>query len=235
MLASHNMLARELKMDYLTGKFFKPEILTYSELRPMPISENEPTISVKRLAIIGLPTFMIALVLSLLMHRYAHVAVLKQTCGGTSVVLHNLLFSDVPMADCPVASLAGPVTTFLLGLASFAVYMRFPRSLFWASMAFINASIRIPETVSVFFQLLFRQRSDLSVDENVALRLLHVHDPALGIVILCFLSITLLSLTIIIVHDTRMVPSKWLVAGGLFVFTLPLETILWRLIVPILA
>ena len=201
----------------------------------MPLREDEPTSSVRQLLAVGLPLFLFAVVLSLLIHRFANVIVLNTTCGGTSVTWNDILISDMPMMNCPVASLAGPVVTFILGLVSFAVYMRFPRNLFWASMAFVNASIRIPETISVFFQLLFQQRSDLSVDENVALRLLHVHDPVVGIVILCFLTITLLSLTIIIVHDTRMVPSKWLVAGGLFIFTIPLETILWRLIVPMVA
>jgi hypothetical protein len=201
----------------------------------MPLLEDEPKLPKTRLLTVGLPSFIIAAALSLFTHQYAHLLVLRHACSGSLFPWNSIVNFETPHTDCPIASFAGLAATFMLALVSFAMYMRFPQNLFWGSMAFINASIRIPETLTVFFQLFFHQKSDLPVDESVALNLIHMHDPVVGIVILCFFAITLLFLTLIIVHDTRMVPSKWLVAGGLFILMIPLETILWHLIVPMVA
>ncbi len=196
----------------------------------MPLLEDEPRLSGKKVAAIGLPAFFIALIVSLAVHQYAHVTVGHHACEQAEVQVAEAGLFGCGHAPCPIASLAGPVATFALALVSFALYLKFPGSLFLGSLAFINTTIRLPETVSVFFQLLFRQKTDLLVDESLALQLLHLHDPAVGVVLLCFFSLTIIFLAVIIVHDTRAVPSKWLVALGMFVIMIPLESFFWKIV-----
>jgi len=233
MRAGYKTLDSDTKINYLNGNFLRRNQNKQSFV--MPLLEDEPKLPGRKLLTIGLPSFFVAMIVSLLVHQAAHLLVLKNACGGTTISWSDPLSFDVPTVECPVASLAGLIATFLLGLVSFAIYMRFPQNLFWGLMAFINASMRIPETIRVFLQLLISQKSDLPYDESVALNLLHVHDPVVGIVILCFLSITLISLTVIIIHDTRMVASKWVIAGSLFIVMIPLETLLWRFLAPMVA
>ncbi len=197
----------------------------------MPLREDEPTLPAKKVAAVGIPSFIIALIISLAVHQYAHVAVTHRACAQVGAEVADAGMFDGSHAPCPIASLAGPAATFALALASFALYLRFPGSLFLGSLAFINATLRLPETLSVFLQLLIRQKTDLAVDESLALKLLRLHDPAVGVVLLCFFSLTVIFLTVIIVHDTRAVPSKWLVALGTFVVMIPMESVLWKLVV----
>ncbi len=197
----------------------------------MPLIEEEQPHPRRRLLALGIPAFLIALVVSLMFHQYAHVAVSRSACGGSGTRFVPAVMMDGYHADCPVASLAGPAATFGLALLSFSLYMRFPGSLFFGSMAFINATMRLPETAWTFFQLLLNQKTDLKVDESAALQMLRLHDPAVGIVLLCFFSLVLLFLSVIIIHDTRKVPSKWLVALGCFIVMFPLEHLAWGWIV----
>ena len=197
----------------------------------MPLLEDEKPLPRKTLLTIGLPSFLIALLLSLVLHEMAHVAVSRSACAGTAAESFPSMILEGSHAPCPLASLAGMATTFGLALLSFALYMRFPGSLFLGSMAFINATIRLPETIWVFIQLLIHQKTDLNVDESVALRLLNMHDPAVGIVLLCFFSLTIFFLSVITVHDTRMVPSKWLIAVAMFALMFPIESFAWRFVV----
>ncbi len=197
----------------------------------MPLLEDEPRLSGKKAAAVGLPSFIIALVLSLAVHQYAHVTISHHACTHGEAQIAEAGLFDGSHAPCPIASLAGPVATFALALISFALYLRFPGSLFLGSLAFINATLRLPETVSVFLQLLVHQKTDMVVDESLALQLLHLHDPAVSVVLLCFLSLAIFFLAVIIVHDTRAVPSKWLVALGMFVVMIPLESFLWKFVV----
>ncbi|HUN64530.1 MAG TPA: hypothetical protein VMW43_00400 [Bacteroidota bacterium] len=194
----------------------------------MPLLDDEPTVHSRRLLRTGLPLFLLALVLSILIHQTAHSLVYKKACGGQAgpASVPSLVRED--RTECPAASLAGTIATFATAIASFAVYARNTRRLFWGSMAFVNAAIRIPSGVAVFLQLLIGQKSDLAVDESVALRLLHQHDPAVSILLICFYSLTLLFLAITIVHDTRILPGKWMIASCLFVGIIPLELLIRR-------
>jgi len=200
----------------------------------MPLLEEEQLHPRRKLLLIGIPSFIIALTLSLLVHQWAHVLVFRHACGDDGVHLIKAMDLNGTHTGCPISSLAGTAATFILALASFALYMRFPHSLFLGSMAFINAILRLPEAATVFFQLLLNRKADVHVDESAAIALLRLQDPAAATVILFFFSLTIFFLAVTVIHDTRMVRSKWLIAVGLFVAMIPLESILWRLIVPMI-
>ena len=89
---------------------------------------------------------------------------------------------------------------------------------------------RIPAAITTFVQLLAHGHVSSIGDESVSLSLIHLKDPTIGMLIVCFFSITIIFLTLIIVHDTKTVPWKWLVAIALFVVLAPLESLLWKLV-----
>lgn len=200
----------------------------------MPLLQDEPKLPPHRLLKVELPLFLLALFVSVLIHQYAHNAVYRKTCAGNQPAVR--LSSGFPEknAGCPVAAVAGTAATFITAIASFALYIRNTKNLFYGSMAFINASIPLPGSVAVFFQLLWRQKTDLTVDESLALRVLHLQDPAVGILILCFFSLTIFFLALTIIHDTKILPRKWAVASCLFLVIIPLEMVFRRVIEPIL-
>jgi hypothetical protein len=156
------------------------------------------------------------------------------SCAGKPATASSFSAFHDTNTDCPVAALAGTAATFLTAIAGFALYIRNTNNLFFGSLAFINATMRLPGAVAVFFQLFLRQKTDLMVDEGLALRMLHMHDPAVGILILCFFSLTIFFLAITIIHDTRILPRKWAIASCLFVLIIPLEMVLRRVIEPML-
>ncbi|MBI4547996.1 MAG: hypothetical protein HY707_08455 [Ignavibacteriae bacterium] len=214
----------------------------------MPLLEDPPKLPAKQLIFIGIPVFVIAVAISFSTHQIAHILANRFACQTTTTsganvlpaesILQagmNILDTHGSLVRCPIASLAGILWTFGLALASFAIYLRFPRNVFFASMAFVNASARIPETITVFLQLLVHNKSKLIVDESSSLALLSLRDPTLSTVIMCFFSLTVIFLTVTIVHDTKMVPWKWLVALGLFLAIGVLENTLWNLFAPLLA
>jgi len=204
----------------------------------MPLREDLPKLPIKQLIFIGIPAFIIAVAISFSSHQIAHILANRFVCQTTTTSVANvmnIIDTHGGTVHCPLASLAGTVWTFGLALASFAVYLRFPGNVFFASMAFVNASARIPETIMVFFQLLFHNKSKLIVDESTSLALLNLKDPTLSTVIMCFFSLTVIFLTVTIVHDTKMVPWKWLVALSLFLAIGPLENVLWNFLAPMLA
>lgn len=202
---------------------------------PMPIPENELKYPFKTLLIVGAPSFFFALLISLITHQYAHTIVSKLICNGVDGIVGTVSISDNydTQSTCPHSAVAGPVWTFILALASFGFYLHDPRNLFAAAMAFINASSRIPETITVFLQLLIHNKTTLIVDESIALSLIKLKDPTISIVFMCFFSITILYLTITIIHDTKMIRWKWLVALTLFVLLIPLEGWMWRIVAPL--
>ena len=200
----------------------------------MPLLEEEQLLSRRKLILFGIPSFVLALVLSLLFHQWAHVLVFKHACGTDGTHLIKVMNLNGTHTGGPLSSFAGTAATFMLALASFALYMRFPTNLFFGSMAFINAILRLPEAATVFFQLLLNRKADVAVDESTALALLRFRDPAAATVILCFFCLTIFFLAVTIIHDTRMVPKKWAIALGLFVAIIPLETLLWNVIAPMI-
>ena len=200
----------------------------------MPLLEEEQQLPRRKLLLIGIPSFILALVLSLLFHQWAHVVVFKHACGNDGIQLIKVMNLNGTHTGCPISSLAGTAATFMLALVSFALYMRFPHSLFLGSMAFINAILRLPEAATVFFQLLVNRKANLNVDESMALALLRLQDPAAATVILCFFCLTIFFLAVTVIHDTRMVRWKWVVALGLFVLMIPLESLLWGVLAPLI-
>ena|SRR5689334_14583365 len=196
----------------------------------MPLLQDDPKYGWKRLLLLGLPAFVAAVMISGATHRYAH---LFAEGTATQLTAREIVASaglgDVHTAT-PAGAVAGPAWTFFLALLSFTLYMRFPRSLFLGAMAFVNASMRLPETVTVFLQLLFTNRTQIVVDESLSLALIRLNDPTLSVILLCFFSLTILFLTVTIVHDTKMVPWKWAVAVTLFFLIAPLQSALWRVL-----
>ena len=197
----------------------------------MPLIEAEPYLPAKKLLLVGLPAFILAAVVSTLTHQYAHIFASTLLCGvgrspGT-IPVTAADFHAFEAAPCALASLAGPAWTFVAALASFAWYMRQPQNLFIGALAFVNASTRLPETITVSLQLLFHNRAKLAVDESASLALLNLKDPTVSVVLMFFYCLVTAFLTVTIVHDTKTVPWKWLVALGLFVLLRPLEHLIW--------
>ena len=185
----------------------------------------------------GIPVFILAMTLSVFSHHYAHMMVKKYSCGSHQeqhvkiINITDRLSSENP--DCAEASFAGITSTFILALTSFAFFIHHPRNLFLASMAFINATMRLPETITIFLQYLFHQKTTLIADESVALKLLHMHDQTAAVVILWFYSITIIFLSITIIHDTKVLPAKWVIAFVLFSAIMPLKFIAEKFVAPI--
>jgi hypothetical protein len=200
----------------------------------MPLLNEEPKLPAHRLLKIELPLFFLALLISVLIHQVAHNVVYRKFCAGNYPMNRQPSAILETHTDCPEAAIAGVVATFLTAVASFAIYIRNSNILFFGSAAFINATIRLPETIAVFLQMLLRQKTDLNVDESIALRMLHMHDPAVAILILCFFSLTIFFLAITIIHDTMIIPSKWAIAACLFALIIPLDVLLRRMIEPML-
>jgi hypothetical protein len=192
----------------------------------MPLIENEPKYSARILLAIGVPLFFLALAASLVLHQYAHAAAENYFCSAghtRDVQVASLFYLSAEHANCPVGSLAGTLSTFAMALAGFAYFLHHPRNIFAASLAFVNATWRLPEASTVLLQLVLHQKAKLLADENTALQLLHLKDPAAAIVLLCFYSLATLFLAVIIVHDTRFLSGKWFVALALFVVTLAVK------------
>lgn len=184
----------------------------------------------------GIPSLLIAIALSLMIHQLAHMAAKKYSCSSESTREINFVnFRPTEQPDCAIASLAGTSSTFILALISFALLIHYPRNLFLASMAFVNATMRLPEILTVFLQIVLHRKANIAVDESTALHLLPFKDPTASMVILCFYSIVIIFLTIIIIHDIKVVPWKWLVALMLFILLGPLETLAWRYVAPLMS
>ena len=202
----------------------------------MPLIQAEPRHSTRFLIFVGIPAFILAVVISLCIHQYAHMTVKKYSCGpGHSKESHVVSIIDYSddESDCPAAAFAGISSTLFLALLSFGLFIHHPRNVFLASMAFVNATNRLPESFTVFFQLLFKRKATYIADESIALNLMHFKDPTAFVVIMCFYTLTILFLSIIVVHDVRIIPRKWLVALLLFMALIPLENLLWKAIAPL--
>jgi hypothetical protein len=166
---------------------------------------------------IGIPSFLIAAIISIGSHIGAH-----YVAGLILPRFENLqsTFAGIPQgyySTNPFSALFGLIWTFILAIGSFAFFLHHPRNLFATSMAFINTALRLPEMVSVFLQFLFYNRTTFQVDESYSLYLLRITDPTLLVLFLCFFSLSMLFLLVIIVHDTKTIPWKWLVAIGCFI------------------
>lgn len=201
----------------------------------MPYRNDEPKYPAKKLLLVGIPAFFLAVLISTVTHEYAHFVVNKFACNGTEIGL-GISYIDIPdmQSNCPLAAAAGPAWTFMLALASFGYYLHNPRNLFAAAMAFVNASSRIPETITVFLQLLVHNKTTLIVDESLSLYLFNLKDPTISIVFMCFFSITIVFLTLTIINDTKTISWKWLIALVLFIALIPLEYIILEVVAPLI-
>jgi hypothetical protein len=211
----------------------EPEDRTQKEqTTDMALLQDAPTLSAKRLMIIGIPAVLFAVAISLFTHREAHRIGDQAFCGGGQAPAAGPVFwlidGESPPGTCGMSALAGQAWTFGLAVASFALFVRLPGSLFLMSMAFVNASARIPESATVFLQYLINNRTTLHVDETVALSLIGPADPAIPTVIMCFYSLLLLFFSIIVVHNVKAVRYKWAIALALFASMTFIERgILW--------
>jgi hypothetical protein len=185
----------------------------------MALLEDEPTLSTRRVLLAGIPSFVAAVTVSLLTHQMAHRLGGAAFCGGASPVVSpvlSLMTPETAAGDCGMSALVSQAWTFGLAIVSFALFLRSPNNLFLMSMAFVNATARLPEAVTVFLQYLLHSRTALRVDESISLSLLGLADPTIPTVIMCFYSLLLLFFSIIVVHDVKAVRYKWAIAFVLF-------------------
>lgn len=204
----------------------------------MALLQDEPTYTAKRMLTAGVPAFLVAVAITLVSHSWAHRYGDAAFCGGAkdhpvSTVLW-LIDGEAPPGMCGMSALTAAAWTFGLAVVSFAALVRFPRSLFLLSLAFVNASARIPESLTVFLQYLINNRTSLRVDESVALSLMGPIDPAVPTVIMCFYSLLLLFFTIIVVHNVKVVRYKWPIALALFAGMVFIERAILFLLSPLL-
>jgi hypothetical protein len=195
------------------------------------LPEEEPKLTPRTLVIVGIPSFVLAVLLAVFTHLGIHSLVDRSF--GLETPSHVMVDLNEHRAG-PLSSAAGTAWTFLFAIASFALYVRFPRNLFLASLAFVNASLRVPKAMTVFLQLLFTGKAAPGVDESTLLSLIRLTDPTVSVLLMCFFSLAVLFLTITVVHDTRTIPWKWGVAIGLFVALQPLERLLTTTAAPFL-
>ena len=192
----------------------------------MPLIEPERTHSTKVLLFVGIPSFILALLVSLIVHQYARDVVRIHLCNGESE--KRISFIKQPPAlssgiGCPWAAAAGISATLILALVAFGMFVHFPRNLMFASLAFINATARLPDAITLFSQYVLNAKAKLANDEQAALGLLHFKDPTAYFVILLFYILCLFFFTVIIIQDAKVVKWKWLVAIASFIAAEPLR------------
>lgn len=191
----------------------------------MALREEEQKLPARYLFRKGVPAFLFAVFVSVIIHFLAHLLV-GILSSRSAINIENHI--DFITNAHPAATVAGPISTFVIALVSFWYFLHNPGNLFAASLAFVNASTRLIETISVFFQMLIHKKTTLVVDESLSLSIIPLSNPTLAVVFLCFLSLSLIILTLIIVHDSKGIPYKWLVASVLFILTISLEKIIWQ-------
>jgi len=203
----------------------------------MPLVEDEPKYSPKLLLIAGIPIFVLTFSFSLLWHHTAHALADKYLpsaeqapSGEAGSRGQDPVFPDGKLIDQPqgkIPSLAGLGATVMLAIASFALFIHYPKNLVLASLAFVNATSRIPDASQAFAATITGSVPRIAGDEWVALHLLHFKDPTASLVVLGSYLLTTIFFSIFVVHDVKMVPRKWAVAFLLFALALPGERIAW--------
>jgi hypothetical protein len=199
----------------------------------MPLLEPEVTSTPRVLFLAGIPSLLAAVLLSMLVHHYAHDIVRRHWCPSAEApkVEFTLLQEGTEGApDCPVASLYAIGATLALALGAFGLLLHSPRNVFFACLAFVNVTMRIPGGLASFVQALMHRTSHISADEASALSLLHLGDPVGYIFILALYDIALVFFALIIVNDTRTVGRKWIIAAAVFVLLPPFEAWVWPML-----
>ncbi|GEM_PF-2071033 len=204
----------------------------------MPLIEPEAAHSNRVALLAGIPSLIAAVIVSLIIHQYVHTIVRKHACEGRSdmqVTSISFQHSSIDTTDCPLSSLAAVSATLILALGSFGIFIHSPRNLFFAAMAFINATARLPEAITLLSQFVVNKQSKLISDESSALTLLHFKDPTAYTVILLFYVVSLFFFAVTIIHDARALRGKWLIALALLLLMWPLQQILSKLIADIIS
>jgi hypothetical protein len=195
----------------------------------MPLVGDEPKYSAKLLLIAGVPIVIVTFCFSLVWHHTAHAAAGKYLSPAEqSAEAFTVKLVDQPQGIIP--ALAGLGATAVLAVASFALFIHYPRNLVAASLAFVNASSRIPDAWRAIICTFTGSEPAPAGDEWVALHSLHFKDPTASLVILGFYLLTLIFFSIFVVHDARMVPRKWIVALVVFVLAIRGEGIVWDIL-----
>ncbi|MBI5019863.1 MAG: hypothetical protein HZB59_00305 [Ignavibacteriales bacterium] len=193
----------------------------------MALREEEPKLPRKYLLQKGIPLFLLAVLVSIIFHFLTH-ALFGSIIGKSNLDIAGS--TEFVTNYHPVAAAAGTIVTLIVAFVSFWYFLHNPQNLFAASMAFVNASMRLTEIVTVFIQMLIYKKTTVIADESIWLSLIHFNNPTPIIVLLCFLSLVIIFLTIIIVHDSRCIPYKWGIALILFILLIPLENFIWTLL-----
>jgi hypothetical protein len=200
----------------------------------MALIESPERFTVRRLLLVGGPSFLLAVVVSVLSHDAAH-AIMSGICqpGNMQQAASPAPgISGTSSAADPLVSLAGPVWTFGLALIALPLFLRTPSNLFYASMVFVNAGMRLPETVRLLVELFGNGRALTPGDEANALALLPFSDPSAMTAVLYFYLLLSVFLVLTVIHDTKVVPWKWGIALVLFATLVILKLPLSGLIFP---
>jgi hypothetical protein len=194
--------------------------------------EEDAKLSGGKLILVGVPAFLSALLVSLILYQFSQ------------LIAHRIQHGILPAGDSqvtaprqgpfmtPFEALAGPVMNIVVAIGSFALFVRFPKNLFLSALAFISSSGRLREMLELWIQLFFRRAGPIEADEGSLVTALHLHNPTAAIVILTFVALALLFMSITVVHETRVVPRKWLVAACTVALLIPLQPLLSRIVIP---
>ena len=195
----------------------------------MPHFDDEPTLPTRRLILLGIPSVIGAIVVSMLVQQFSDILAHRLAAASTSAGMPGNSFRSAMFE-----TVASPSATLLAALVSFAAFLRFPKNLFLGALAFVNAVVRLPETLTLFVQLFFRPRTVIPPVQDGAV-LSVAHNPTAEIVVLCFLSLTLLFVAVAIVHEMTTIKWKWLFALAVYAALIPLQPLLMKIIAPLVA
>ena len=195
----------------------------------MPHFDDEPTLPTRELLLFGIPSVIGAIIVSMLVHQFSDLVAHRLAEASTSAGMPGNSFRRAMFE-----TVAAPSVTLLATLISFAAFLRFPKNLFLGALAFVNAIVRLPETVTLFIQLFFRPRPVIVQVQDGAI-LSVAHNPTAEIVVLCFLSLTLLFVAVAIIHEMSSVKWKWLVALAVYAALIPLQPLMMKIIAPLVA
>jgi hypothetical protein len=195
----------------------------------MPHFDDEPTLGTRKLLLIGIPSVIGAIVVSMLVQQFSDLLAHRLAAASASAGMPGNSFRRAMFE-----TVVGPSVTLIAALISFAAFLRFPKNLFLGALAFVNAVVRLPETLTLFIRLFFRERTVIPPIQDGAVVAI-AHNPTAEIVVLCFLSLTLLFVGVAIIHELTSVKWKWFVALAVYAALIPLQPLLLKIMAPLIA
>src|SRR3989442_12100524 len=96
---------------------------------------DEPKLPRRRLFVVGLPAFLAAIVLSILVHEYSHVIARRLLSDASFVQTQESPGVEQAPRHSPLQDLAGPIGTFLLAVVSFPLFVRLPHNRLFPALA----------------------------------------------------------------------------------------------------